>query len=502
MKRDFGKKGTPKRSSSLAAVRAGSGDERAPFCLYGVRTAENTNAWEWEKGDARNKKPSARGQTNAHGVPLSHFHECTSTMRQRPADSHLPHKSNPLLPTSEELRARGQARPVRRVSRYRIVLPVLVLSCILACRVLLLRFSSDHDISTINELQRNATLFSKITISPLHSVKQFNKNNKHLRLDWTNVSLTSPMAKKIEAHMTNCSLPLGIFRMRNRMGLGSDLHVWSQVLCNAMHENVRVVSLLPWQWRDESTCADETVSSLNCYFHSSEVQCSSDRHVISLNQSLHMISSPYTVRCPSILPNTSTPDQLSDFRASAMEYLFRSMSPAVVHEAERQLNLVFPQHVPVDLITVQMRWGDKKKEMKLLPAHDYVKGVQQILQQRQQTNSTVSIYLATEDPKAVTAFKEAAPKEWNVYVDQYYHDMLPYRAADDVYNQGPYTARQTKGRAGLVALASLLVAMEANDFVLTTASNWSRLMNELRKHVLDARCNNCTRMVDLKYGEW
>ena len=80
--------------------------------------------------------------------------------------------------------------------------------------------------------------------------------------------------------------------------------------------------------------------------------------------------------------------------------------------------------------------------------------------------------------------------------------MLEFREGEDVYNQGPKTSKQTKGRAGVVALGSLLVAMEADDFVLTTASNWSRMMNELRKNVLDALCNGCTSMVDLKYGEW
>jgi hypothetical protein len=48
----------------------------------------------------------------------------------------------------------------------------------------------------------------------------------------------------------------------------------------------------------------------------------------------------------------------------------------------------------------------------------------------------------------------------------------------------------------------LLVALEANYFVLTTASNWSRLMNELRKNVLDPSCGDCTRMIDLRPGEW
>jgi hypothetical protein len=46
-----------------------------------------------------------------------------------------------------------------------------------------------------------------------------------------------------------------------------------------------------------------------------------------------------------------------------------------------------------------------------------------------------------------------------------------------------------------------LVAMEANDFVLTTGSNWSRLMNEIRINILNPRCNDCTTMIDLKRGE-
>lgn len=326
-----------------------------------------------------------------------------------------------------------------------------------------------------------------------------------LRLDWTRVTLQSQMAKRIEAQMTDCSLPLGKFQMRNRMGLGSDLHVWSQVLCNAMDEGVRVWSPPPWQWRDEQACehVDSAVSSLDCYFPLAEVRCEKDASVIQANQTVfHDISSPYNSKCPGILGENATSHETGDFRASAMEYLFQSVSPLVIQEAERQLKLNFPQgKVPPNLVTVQMRWGDKKREMKLLPAADYVKGVERILEQRQSKNG-ISVFLATEDPKAVSAFREAAPKDWNIYVDQYFHDMLPHRNKEDVYNQGPKTARETKGRAGLVALGSLLVGMEANYFVLTTASNWSRLMNELRKNVLNPRCNNCTLMIDLKSGEW
>jgi len=40
-----------------------------------------------------------------------------------------------------------------------------------------------------------------------------------LRFDWTNMTLSSPMAKRIEAIMSNCSLPLGNTEMWNRNGL-------------------------------------------------------------------------------------------------------------------------------------------------------------------------------------------------------------------------------------------------------------------------------------------
>ena len=210
------------------------------------------------------------------------------------------------------------------------------------------------------------------------------------------------------------------------------------------------------------------------------------------------ITDPCESSCPSIITSR---EMLPLFRAATTEYMFRNVSDVVIKEAERQVDLVFgPRGVPDNLITVHIRWGDKRMEMKLVPIGDYIKAVHDIVEARG-TNQTVSVFLATEDPKAVKAFQEAAPKEWTIYLDQYFHDLLPYRQETDVYNQNPMTAKETKGRAGLVALGSLLLSMEANDYVLTTASNWSRLMNELRKNVLDPRCNNCTRMIDLRYGE-
>ena len=104
--------------------------------------------------------------------------------------------------------------------------------------------------------------------------------------------------------------------------------------------------------------------------------------------------------------------------------------------------------------------------------------------------------MATEDPEAVREFRKAIPSGWNLFVDQFLIETTHHRI--DEYNGGPKMAKASNGRAGFLALGSLLVAMEANDFVLTTASNWSRLMDELRQTILDSRCGNCTSVVDLR----
>jgi hypothetical protein len=84
-------------------------------------------------------------------------------------------------------------------------------------------------------------------------------------------------------------------------------------------------------------------------------------------------------------------------------------------------------------------------------------------------------------------------------------DLADLRPADGDESPAGHSfdeAAKSKGWAGTANLASLLIAMQAREFVLSTGSNWSRLMNELRKAVLDDRCDGCTRMIDLQPGEW
>jgi hypothetical protein len=80
----------------------------------------------------------------------------------------------------------------------------------------------------------------------------------------------------------------------------------------------------------------------------------------------------------------------------------------------------------------------------------------------------------------------AKPSGWKVYTDITLTEINAFRPIKG--KRASWATRNTMGRAVLVALASLLVAMEANMFVLTTKSNWSTLMNHLRMNILDLIC--------------
>jgi hypothetical protein len=334
-----------------------------------------------------------------------------------------------------------------------------------------------------------------------------------LRFDWTNLPVQSPIAKQMVHHQTNCSLPLGNYNWRKKMfGLGSDLHVWGAALCNGVEAGLRIRTrnLYPWVWLDAESCpADKSEqSTMSCYFPQVELQCPNDQRQVLVDQTTigSSISNPIRSFCNKTAHSPLRMHNKTDWRAAGIEMLFSHVSPLVQKEAERQLRRVFPPHgiVPENLITVHMRWGDKKYENKIVKEKETLEAIARIRKARgDNLHERVPILLCTENPKAVAAFRWIAPLNYQIYVDQFYYEMLPHRPKDDaVYNLVPKMARSLQGKTGLWALGSLLVAMEADAFVLVLSSHWSRLMNELRKNVLDPRCKSCTLMEDAAKGEW
>jgi hypothetical protein len=170
-----------------------------------------------------------------------------------------------------------------------------------------------------------------------------------------------------------------------------------------------------------------------------------------------------------------------------------------------------PKGAPDDLITVHVRWGDKTTEMKLVAIDKYIQAVETLLEENttklrpNTTNSTnhhANIYLATEDPLAAKAFISAAPKNWNIFTDVSIAELAPFRPPSKQLHCASIMAQNTRGRGGLIHMGSLLVGMEANGYVLSTASTFGRVIHALRTNVLDPQCGNCTRLVDVQPGRW
>lgn len=348
-----------------------------------------------------------------------------------------------------------------------------------------------------------------VDLSALLSDRKEQRTKNKLRLDWTNLDLQSPISRRIQAHMENCSVPLANYLHRHKAGLGSDLHIWSQAVCNGMADGYRIRTEPKWEYNYDPACGERTnLSSMLCYFPESELRCPNDAQMIDKIQGKPIVAAWASLglkkrsRCEEVVGN------YTEYRPAAFEYLFSRLSPAVVKEAERQLSVVFPGGVvPENLITIHVRWGDKimenqdsplNRESARVPIDRYIGAIQEFAKSRE--GDDVNVFLATEDPMAVKVFKDKAPNEWNIFVDAYFTETSSFR--QDGFNNHRTVNEKLKGKPGLIALASLLVAMEANDFVLMNGSNWSRVMNYLRKNMVDPRCNGCTRMVDLNKEPW
>jgi hypothetical protein len=360
--------------------------------------------------------------------------------------------------------------------------------------------------------------------------EQVNDGAVQLRLDYTNLELLSPFAKEYERIQNNCSInTLAITRQRPFTGLGSDIHVYSTSMCKAIELNsARLRTVGSWIWNSIEHCPivdidnnTITTSPMLCYFPKSETVCPNDDN----DDNEDMIERVNLTDLGGLIDVNSCPNVTEQYggtsaiRAATTEYLFTRVADFVVKEAERQLQILFGNNtstnnkVPDNLITVHIRWGDKQLVMGLLPMERYINAVHKIVNERKiARNTTVSsnaddeqvhIYLSTEDPKAVEQFMSTKPSHWNVYLDQYYVEMIPYRHQfGDEYGGNSNLVKLSQGRSGVIAMGSLLVAMEAKDYVLTTASNWSRLMNEIRKNIIDPRCQFCTSIVDLLSWEY
>eukprot|EP00956_Cyclotella_meneghiniana_P017054 scaffold27515_cov45-Cyclotella_meneghiniana.AAC.2 len=397
-------------------------------------------------------------------------------------------------------------------------------------------------------LQQNEDYYSYIEIIDLsdivpsfskasHSNTTFHNSSSSLRFDWTNVPPMTPLGRRFEETQSRCLNssyieehgPVEVYQSDMRpSGMGSSLHLWMDPLCHAsLNNKIRVTGNQMWLWNDQSQCPEiisrslqlsqdkgrSQESALWCYFghHESGLRCPPG----TINWTT--VQNPPDGFCgPSWV---KTEEDRGTLLAGVVEWLFQNMTKLVIDEAERQIHEAFPistnQYIDKkskatpgkfpkwpglppseNLITVHIRWGDKAREMKLATIDELINATQSLLTAEEISGeSTVHIYVASEDPRGLKEFTNAAKPNWII------HSSGP-KIDEKQSNEMMESGIRTEGRAGLESLAALLISMESNRFVLTRASNWSRLMDELRKNVVNPRCNNCTKMINLRRGEY
>ena len=110
----------------------------------------------------------------------------------------------------------------------------------------------------------------------------------------------------------------------------------------------------------------------------------------------------------------------------------------------------------------------------------------------------VSIFLTTEDPAALEAFVEASRTSRPAWRVLHYAPAVSKRRSKHGMGSPAKDAMASKGDAGTHSWVALLLALNAKFYVLSTASSWSRLIDNARTSVVDRVCSACTQAIDLR----
>lgn len=317
-----------------------------------------------------------------------------------------------------------------------------------------------------------------------------------LRHDWGAGTLFSPLAKEIRDNQINCTDKVHYHR-QNNWGMGSDIHTWSQALCNSMQVGSTLLQLREeWIWNDKEFCKPAPAHPLQCYFNL-KTHCPKSK---DSNPRIIPFKNDYA-RCPKYIKDDKT---RQEFRAAAMEFLFSNINKKLVKEAEDAVKTVFGKDgIPDDMITVHLRWGDKNIEMKLVSQEEFVASIDGMA--KNHSISHPKVFITTESNHALTsiqAYVSDHRKHWTLYhyAPSVYETRFRFEPATNttIHHNPMNVARHTGGSIGRASIVSLMLALEAKYYILTSGSNWSRLIDELRKNVVNQLCNNCTVMTDLR----
>jgi len=370
-----------------------------------------------------------------------------------------------------------------------------------------------------------------------------------LRTGWAKDGRTksgklSRLAQRIydSQHPQTCSTAkFATFTFQGSAGLGVNILAFTDVLCETAMRGVVLVTKGPWHWRDASFCGSDLTPGLRrtfnladmypggqtateCYF-GRETHCAVPSgeldetylydNGLSVYQALFDPTARYRMSHKTRLhakrddlftrhgggPYPDACKSIAKRHAAGLELLFQTLPPAMLEAIERWNARIFGEHgAPANMVTVHLRWSDKVKEAGRIGIAPFIDAIHSLIH-KHNLHPHLTVFVMTEDPAALDAFRKAAPPNWTVK----FHNAAVYHG--DTFMQSSFTAgagANTGGALGLHSLVALVLGLEARFFVLTATSNWSRMFDQIRafKHDFPGctplKAGNCSETINIK----
>lgn len=280
----------------------------------------------------------------------------------------------------------------------------------------------------------------------------------------------------IESHQNRPCTDAWIMVSVDQGGFGADLHVWTANLAAALEAGKPIVTqaslskpgVSQYPFGNSSGChIINDDGGIGCFFDD-RARCDSGYN-FQLNPQGDIYRMPLDqMKLP---PNFN--GSISDWRREAVTFLFMRARPWLLdHACSERSRMEFE----VPDITLHIRWGDKWKEMRLVPMQYYIDKIHHVVTTFSYPPD-VKIFVMTEDYRALDAFRALADPRWKVQV--YAPALFP--RSIDLHADSPRAVSATGHDVSTSSLVAMFMCLEAKHYIGATGSNWARLMNELRQ---------------------
>ena len=374
-------------------------------------------------------------------------------------------------------------------------------------RAVLLRVLRNNDCEPKSHFPRKSdnTTSHSIEISEnIAALLYTNEGHGHIPLPSLKDGRLSPLTKWVQRyiyeyqHPADCSQRPFLISDGYPSGFGSEMHVIGSHLAYAIQYNYTLL-LSP------RTCGffiDDSSCSLGCACYFRPITTCGD--INEEDPKVDRISTSGANNRGSIVPDIfkkALLDKIPSMRTDEIKYWWRGQSVAYLmrfnddtvraiatlrHNSSLQYltgGRPVPFPFPSGTMAAHIRGGDKYYEMKLVPPIKYVDAASKLIVRMPHSFSRF-LFVSADDPAAITKTKRVAEKRALPYI---YSRIPRIERGHSLFAWDHLKSERAQRFYG--HLLQLVMSLEADAWIGTRASNWNRMIDELRCIWVD-KCPN------------